>query len=466
MILLKKLPIFLPLLFCLYCSSEQKPAVLTFEFIEEFPQDVIITRFTDQFVHQIDTFHMESKEDRSIVLEVDRPQYLYVLFHDRKEKFFTQPGSKLRISRFDDRYEFEGELKRENYFIFQIPDNLELKNKVWDYKSPLIEFKEEVADYFAYKKKVLSDTFPEKEDNFFYRLNLIEDRAMQNSVVLQHINKNSEYSIQNSLFYESIDTGLFDFKKMSRFLDAANLRSFYSKMGTQYYMMKKFGSKFHDLRIEEKYLLRGEVISEKFPQPIRSVLMYDDLKYYPLEYDHIPDSMDLPSPRELLDRYEESLLPEAYAFLVKEFDKWEEAIFAYVDGQMIPVFDFKSKLNTSYTLSPETFGSSVLIDVWASWCGPCIQSFPTVVELQNRHRDNLEVISVSIDQKIDLFKKGLSEYEVPGKLQLYAEHGFNSDFAEFFQIKGIPRYILIGKDGRIIDGNINLLDVSAKLLDQ
>jgi len=103
----------------------------------------------------------------------------------------------------------------------------------------------------------------------------------------------------------------------------------------------------------------------------------------------------------------------------------------------------------------ELKGKRVYIDVWATWCGPCIAEIPALKELESElHDENIEFVSVSIDKAKDKEKwaKFVEEKELKG-VQLMAYNDWNSDVTKQYNIKGIPRFILIDELGKIMSAN-------------
>lgn len=112
--------------------------------------------------------------------------------------------------------------------------------------------------------------------------------------------------------------------------------------------------------------------------------------------------------------------------------------FTYPDteGKMVSLSDFKGKV--------------VLIDVWATWCGPCQAQIPHLLKLEKELKDSgIVFIGVSVDEEknhdkwLDMIKeKGLKG------IQLFA-NGW-SKITEDYEIKGIPRFIVVDKNGNLV----------------
>ena len=97
-------------------------------------------------------------------------------------------------------------------------------------------------------------------------------------------------------------------------------------------------------------------------------------------------------------------------------------------------------------------GKYVYIDVWATWCGPCIREIPSLKEVEKKyHGKNIEFVSISLDRPTDHYKwlDMIKEKELTG-IQLFANNN-QSSFAKEYQIEGIPRFILIDTEGNIVN---------------
>ncbi|WP_460219544.1 TlpA family protein disulfide reductase [Psychroserpens sp. MEBiC05023] len=100
-------------------------------------------------------------------------------------------------------------------------------------------------------------------------------------------------------------------------------------------------------------------------------------------------------------------------------------------------------------------GKYVYVDVWATWCGPCIREIPSLKEVEKQfHNENIAFVSTSIDKASDHDKwvNMVNEKELEG-VQLMADNDWSSKFVTDYAIQGIPRFILIDPDGNIVSAD-------------
>lgn len=101
-------------------------------------------------------------------------------------------------------------------------------------------------------------------------------------------------------------------------------------------------------------------------------------------------------------------------------------------------------------------GKVVLVDFWATWCGPCVAEIPNVLEQYEKYHDKgFEVVGISLDQDRQALEKFITDQKVPWPI-LFEESegdGWQHPLATYYGISGIPTVILIGRDGNVITLN-------------
>ena len=139
----------------------------------------------------------------------------------------------------------------------------------------------------------------------------------------------------------------------------------------------------------------------------------------------------------------------------EEITKSYTALKAVSKGNESPKFtDYENNAGGTTSLN-DLKGKYVYIDVWATWCGPCIAEIPSLKKVEKQYHDkNIEFVSISIDKKEDheKWKKMIVDKELGG-MQLFADSDWKSKFIEDYLIKGIPRFILIDPAGKIVNSN-------------
>ena len=123
-------------------------------------------------------------------------------------------------------------------------------------------------------------------------------------------------------------------------------------------------------------------------------------------------------------------------------------------GNISPTFVFKDIDDKPISLS-DFKGKYVYIDVWATWCSPCRREIPFLKKLEEEFKGkDIAFVSISVDRlkDYDKWKKMVHDKEMKG-YQLFADKSWQSDFVQAYRIKGIPTFILIDREGKIISAS-------------
>jgi thiol-disulfide isomerase/thioredoxin len=99
-------------------------------------------------------------------------------------------------------------------------------------------------------------------------------------------------------------------------------------------------------------------------------------------------------------------------------------------------------------------GKYVLLDFWASWCGPCRAENPNVVALYKDYKDKgFEIVGVSLDEDKDAWIKGIKDDGITWP-QMSDLKGWKSGAATKYRVQGIPFTVLLDQEGKVIATNL------------
>ncbi|WP_175545975.1 TlpA family protein disulfide reductase [Salegentibacter echinorum] len=154
-------------------------------------------------------------------------------------------------------------------------------------------------------------------------------------------------------------------------------------------------------------------------------------------------------------RYANENLP----ILEQKLRQLESLISKFSAGKKAPDFELESLKGKLYK-SSDFENKLMFIDVWASWCGPCISSFPKWNKLIEDYSNSNEFVflSVSMDKDKNKWISSIEKFNLKGLKLHVGSKEFDSEFAKSFDIKSLPNYIAI-------DGKGNIISVSSSFND-
>jgi len=226
------------------------------------------------------------------------------------------------------------------------------------------------------------------------------------------------------------------------------------------YNFRKFVFEYFDFfskrKLVDKY---GEDGQYNFRPEERAMMRYKDINYYfkskkvreflktDLVYSMIKE-LKMPSVNPIVLKARKDVKTEDYlAVLDMQYKKY----VPLRDGSFAP--DFTLTDRSGNTIERDDLrGKYVYMAVWASWCAPCKIEQPHLERLKSEYSHNrkLKILSVSIDKERSKWERALDYREISAP-QYIAPGNWNSSFARAFDVKSVPKYILIDPDGQIVD---------------
>ena len=132
-------------------------------------------------------------------------------------------------------------------------------------------------------------------------------------------------------------------------------------------------------------------------------------------------------------------------------------------GQPVAEFPFGAKLYKIDSVNPDSLlsnlkksfiGKALLIDFWATWCGPCISEFPYSKKLNDQSKDlpvEFVYLCTSQGSSLEKWKSKIAEYKLNGT-HIYLEESIENSLMNLFSSSGFPSYVLIDKNGEYRPG--------------
>ena len=278
-------------------------------------------------------------------------------------------------------------------------------------------------------------------------------KIINSDTVIQILLMDNEYQSLFQLFnYElfrqkQMDIDVSDMLENQSFLSSHSL---FHHLALELFLRKRvLGPMWNSYDIKN-----SDSISYIFPQlaydEIMSLGTSDQLKELLIAkvlYSYLSSAVLTPSVDTIYDLWQKAYPNSEYDTLL--YKKYQ-AIKTLESGTAAPEIYGITTKGDSLFLS-ELKGKVIYIKVWATWCAPCIKSFPDWNKLQKEFADNDSIVflSISIDKDIDKWRDMVASRKLSGI-------NINTDskrIREDYLIPGIPRYILIDQNGRVVDAN-------------
>ncbi|AQQ10188.1 Thiol-disulfide oxidoreductase ResA [Sedimentisphaera cyanobacteriorum] len=145
---------------------------------------------------------------------------------------------------------------------------------------------------------------------------------------------------------------------------------------------------------------------------------------------------------EVCEKYGGEMVKEKLAGLKKKLDMLGSKLemnLETLDGKEISLSDYR--------------GDVVLVDFWATWCGPCVEKVPHLKDVYEKYSDKgFEILAISLDNSKEDLKNFIKEHEMEWP-QHFDGKSWENEYVKKFNIRGIPTMWLVDKKGRLADMN-------------
>lgn len=401
--------------------------------MEKFPGEISLFKVVDGDIEQVATTHIGNNGTFGFLFEPDRAGFYTVGTKDLNHILYIQGGEEVNINLYDKEAKLNGKNTKENKVLYQWMDfsqNIRLKSVYFwltqsTYKDFFPEFLAFTDQLPAFKQKLQSGN---KEFDVLLSKMIDYDVDYYAIMFLQTPRTEHPEKDQRPDFYKTIVSDQkFINDEALQFPRGVRMLSCYTSFGFES-AGKKYTTPDDYIRNCLSYLhdnrLKGElVLSNQFSR-------FKTYEQYLAGMEAYGQYFVTPSQKTRAEAIGTKLYDTRAGNVAADFT------YPDVNGKEVSLSDFKGKV--------------VLVDVWATWCGPCRGEIPHLKKLEEEmHGTDVVFIGVSVDEAKDKQKwLDFIEKEELGGIQLLAS-GW-SKITKDYKIDGIPRFMVFDRKGNIV----------------
>jgi len=379
----------------------------------------------------------------SDTLKIDKEGYYSLRIGRESTPIYLIKGKNIRLTlnakEFDESLSYTGDIAGENNYLaakYLLSEKELPVDKVYSLPEDkfIIELNKINASYLDLlnSSKGIPENFIENETKEleYAHINNIENYEEY----YQYFTKDTSFKASKSLYNSYKE---FNFADNYAF---ENSSAYKNLLESHYTRIAKDFSRNSDKDMALAYL---ETVDHKFPNgAIKDELMFNYLRFGMKANNALEDVYNL---YKISNQNDENLSKVTNSY---------KTLTNLTPGKTSPSFNYENFKGGKTSLE-DLKGKVVYIDVWATWCGPCLREIPALKILETDYHDkNIAFVSLSIDEvkDYDKWRTMIIEKKLKG-IQLMADNNWKSKFVTDYGIKGIPRFIIIDIDGRIVSSD-------------
>jgi thiol-disulfide isomerase/thioredoxin len=400
---------------------------------------------------------LDSNGEGSAIIPIKRKQFdtFYINGMKRNVPVFLDYGYELVFSADKESLPFSGKGSVINNYLFESNILLnQLRDSARSIEDPLTGIDKFIrlcdhfeAEHAGLYKKYYDNILPTKELDYLLRANMRASVLLQKEFYLSDLTHSSDFG-QKEIDSLNLENRL-GLAENNLLHDTLLIRcpssdfSLYLHENRNRYFLKSGCFKPEDMDLKIILKIKAVENASQYGGAIKEFLLFQTL------FNTIEDEGPLP----IIDSITGSLI-ETHRLSAENrkllADKKKEYIYL-MPGKPAPHLQGISPEGKVYSLS-DFKGKVIFIDLWATWCSPCIAALPHILELEESFKHNKEVIFIFLaNNKEDTWKGYLSQHPEFIGFHLRIKQEDSRTLEKSWKLAGIPRYMLIDKEGKIID---------------
>ncbi|MFN6945457.1 MAG: redoxin domain-containing protein [Cytophagaceae bacterium] len=230
---------------------------------------------------------------------------------------------------------------------------------------------------------------------------------------------------------------------------------------------KKDSVKFYSDQLKAMQVSNEEYVRHYADSILPSMAVFNIIQYLdPANNIDYLNKLAIRMKKEMPNAKYTSIYATEIARMAEEKRRTEEQMAKSSVGVGKSAPDFKLKTPEGKTISLSSLkGKYVLLDFWASWCGPCRHENPNVVRAWNKYKNkNFEILSVSLDNNKDAWVNAIKKDNLTWK-HVSDLKKWQSEVVPLFELQGIPATFLLDPEGKIIARDLRGAALEQKLFE-